>query len=90
MALGLIAAERRVTDQRAGDGEAGDLGGEAGEALAARSPTDGGVDVAGLAAGARMIVESGSPVLVVKTVVSVLDALAEYSRTNCLSVTFSE
>ena len=42
-----------------------------------------------LPAGARMTVESGLPVLVVKTVVSVLDAAAESSRTNCLSVTFS-
>ena len=36
-----------------------------------------------------MIVESASPVLVVKTVLSVLAGAAESSRTNCLSVTCS-
>ena len=36
-----------------------------------------------------MIVERASPVLVVKTVVSVLDGSAESSRTNCFIVTCS-
>ena len=42
-----------------------------------------------LQTGARMIVESASPVLVVKTVVSVLEGEAESSRTNCFIVTCS-
>ena len=35
------------------------------------------------------MVERASPVLVVKTVLSVLDGSAENSRTNCLIVTCS-
>ena len=73
--VGVDRPEGGVAQQRAGDGEAGDLGREPGEAFeicgrdgARRAPAEG---------SARMIVERASPVLVVKTVLSVLDGAAE-------------
>ena len=90
IALGLIEPFAGSPTKRAGDREAGDLGAEPGEALQAGG-RDGDVAAGGALAtnGARMIVERASPVLVVKTVLSVLDGAAESSRTNCLSVTCS-